>query len=125
MTASAETAVARAGVDERSVVLVMTHNLAHDGRILRDLLPLAPRYLGLLGPRARGERLLAEVAHERGLSPEKCMSLARFPIGLDLGGDGPAAIALSALAEAQALIHGRTGGFLKDRIGSIHNPNAR
>jgi xanthine dehydrogenase accessory factor len=35
------------------------------------------------------------------------------PVGLDLGGEGPEAIALSILAEVQAVRHGRAGGHLR------------
>jgi xanthine/CO dehydrogenase XdhC/CoxF family maturation factor len=42
------------------------------------------------------------------------------PTGLDVGGDGPHAIALSVLAEIHAVLHQRTGGKLRDRRGPIH-----
>jgi xanthine/CO dehydrogenase XdhC/CoxF family maturation factor len=37
------------------------------------------------------------------------MTDARFrgPVGLDLGGEGPESIALSIVAEIQAMLHGR------------------
>ena len=31
------------------------------------------------------------------------------PVGLDIGGDGPEAVAISALAEIQSCIHGKLG----------------
>jgi xanthine/CO dehydrogenase XdhC/CoxF family maturation factor len=42
------------------------------------------------------------------------------PIGLDLGGETPASIALSAVAEIEAVIHGRPAGFLRERQSPIH-----
>jgi xanthine/CO dehydrogenase XdhC/CoxF family maturation factor len=44
------------------------------------------------------------------------------PAGLDIGGDGPEAIALSLLAEVMAAAEGRSGGWLRDRKGPIHEP---
>ena len=41
--------------------------------------------------------------------------------GLDIGADNPEAIALSIIAEIQAVIQNRMGGFLKDRPTSIHS----
>ena len=49
--------------------VVMTHSYEQDGRILRGLLPQPLRYIGMLGPRARTERLVNEVARELGLDP--------------------------------------------------------
>ena len=43
-----------------------------------------------------------------------------YPMGLDIGGDSPAAIALSALAEVQAVLADRRGGFLRQRESTIH-----
>lgn len=111
------------GIDAESLVLVMTHHLEHDRAILRELIPIAPRYLGLLGPRTRGARLLAETAVELGIAPESIVGRARFPVGLDLGGEGASAIALAAIAEIHALIHEREAGFLKNRQGPIHPRN--
>jgi xanthine/CO dehydrogenase XdhC/CoxF family maturation factor len=42
------------------------------------------------------------------------------PIGLDVGGDGAEAIALSIIAEVSAVMHGRTGSHLRERVASIH-----
>jgi xanthine/CO dehydrogenase XdhC/CoxF family maturation factor len=42
------------------------------------------------------------------------------PIGLDLGGDGPEAIALSIVAEVSAAMAQRPGGYLRDTAGPLH-----
>jgi xanthine/CO dehydrogenase XdhC/CoxF family maturation factor len=99
------------------LAVLMTHNYEHDRLILERVLPLSLRYVGLLGPRKRSERLLGEL-EESGLRFTR--SGLRFPVGLDIGGDGPAAIALSILAEAQAVLSGRAGGALGTRAGPIH-----
>jgi xanthine dehydrogenase accessory factor len=39
----------------------------------------------------------------------------RIPVGLDIGGTTPEEIALSVLAEAVAVHHGRSGGPMRDR----------
>ena len=51
------------GVDLRPdmAIVLMTHSYATDRELLQRLLPLRPRYLGLLGPRARTEQLLGEI----------------------------------------------------------------
>lgn len=88
-------------LEEHCAVVVMSHHLIYDARVLEVVLrsPL-PAYVGLLGPPKRMEDLLA-------LLP-KDLPLTRLhaPVGLALGGEGPASIALSILAEVHAVLHG-------------------
>jgi xanthine dehydrogenase accessory factor len=86
--------------------LVMHHRFEFDREYLQALLRTPVRYLGVLGPRRRTEQLL-----EGGPFP----ACVRSPVGLDLGGEGPAAVALSIVAELQAVRHGRSGAPLSVR----------
>ena len=45
------------------------------------------------------------------------------PAGLDLGADAPEEIALAIAAEIQAVARGRSGGWLRERKGPIHEPH--
>jgi xanthine dehydrogenase accessory factor len=83
--------------------VLMTHSYEQDRQILRALLAQEVRYIGVLGPRARTERLVSEVALELSLEPEACLARLHSPVGLDLGGHAPASIALSIAAELQAV----------------------
>ncbi len=78
-----------------TAVVLMTHNYGSDAKLLRRLLPLRLAYLGLLGPRVRAERLLADIeaAHE--------LDQLHSPAGLDIGAESPEAIALAIVAEIQ------------------------
>ncbi len=91
----------------RDAVVVMTHSYEQDRDLLVRVLPLAPRYLGLLGSRHRSSLLIAEAAALLGCDVTRCCGRVCAPIGMDLGGDGPEAIALSIVAEVQGVIHGR------------------
>ena len=92
---------------QADAAVIMTHSYEQDRQILRALLPLDWKYLGILGPRLRTDRLVGEIAPALGLSPEHCISRLHSPVGLDLGGHTPAAIALSIAAEVQAVLSGR------------------
>lgn len=86
------------------VALVMHHNFELDREALEALSALPVPFVGLLGPRRRRDDLF------KLLSPLQRRSLEtrlRSPVGLDLGGTGPEAIALSIAAQLQAW---RAGG---------------
>lgn len=88
---------------EFDAVVVMSHHLATDRKYLAELARVRNRYLGVLGPRARRERLLRELAGE---APELGGRL-KGPVGLDIGADSPETIALSILAELQSTLGAR------------------
>ena len=113
-----------APLDERTFVVVMTHNFLRDKDYLRALLASPVRFIGMLGPAARTGRLLTEL-REEGLEIEE-RDLARIhgPAGLDLGAEGPEEIAAAIVAEIIATKRGRGGGFLRDRSGPIHERHA-
>jgi xanthine/CO dehydrogenase XdhC/CoxF family maturation factor len=88
-----------------SAAIVMSHHLDSDLEYLRQLVDAPLRYLGLLGPAARRERLLGDLGPDAaGLRPR-----LRAPIGLDLGARSPEAIALAIIAELHAVLEGREG----------------
>jgi xanthine/CO dehydrogenase XdhC/CoxF family maturation factor len=116
----ADELVARAAPPPGSLAVIMTHHYRHDLPLLRHLLPLPLAYLGLLGPRRRAERLLADLS-KSGMDITPAMrALLRAPVGLDVGADGPEEVALSIAAEMSAVLAGRDGRPLRDRDLPIH-----
>jgi xanthine dehydrogenase accessory factor len=95
-------------LSHRDAVALLTHSFEQDRTLLSKLLPLDLRYLGLLGARHRSRLLLTEAAARLGWSPEKALQRVHAPIGLELGGDSPEAVALAILAEIQAALHQKT-----------------
>ena len=118
-----EEVAAKVVVEKRTVAVIMTHNFGHDLVLLRTLLPSSARYVGLLGPSMRTERLLKNLRND-GYSPTES-ELARLhaPIGMDIGANSPEEIALAILAEIRAVLAIRGGGFLKNSAGPIHHPH--
>jgi xanthine/CO dehydrogenase XdhC/CoxF family maturation factor len=112
VTSSAEP-LAGVCVDPDAAVVLMTHNFPRDVRILAGL-GREPRYLGILGPRARTRHLLDEVGGSIGHWD------VRAPIGLDIGAESPEEIALAIVGEIQAVVRGAAAGFLRERAGPIH-----
>lgn len=92
--------------------VIMTHNFMQDLELLEVLLPSAIPYVGLLGPKSRGDDLLARAA----LPPGRL----HYPIGLDLGAENSEEIALSIVAEIQAVLSERSARPLGAVGGPIH-----
>jgi xanthine/CO dehydrogenase XdhC/CoxF family maturation factor len=97
------------GIRANDAVVLMTHSYEQDRELLAAILPLRPRYLGLLGARHRSALLVSEVAAMLNWTVAECCAQIYAPVGLDLGGDGPEAIALAVIAEAQACCMGKLG----------------
>ncbi|MEZ5353840.1 MAG: XdhC family protein [Bryobacteraceae bacterium] len=102
-------------ITPETAVVMMTHSYPFDRGVLPVVVARQPRYIGLLGPSARAERLLRETGIPRPAS-------LYAPVGLDIGCETPAAIAVAIIAEIQAVVHGRRGGMLNGRSTSIHSP---
>lgn len=99
---------ARVALQTVDAALVMTHRLADDALWLEALAGAPPRWLGLLGPARRREKVLGELD----AATRARLGGLKGPVGLDLGGEGAAAIALSALAEIHATLEGCSGAPL-------------
>jgi xanthine/CO dehydrogenase XdhC/CoxF family maturation factor len=98
----------------------MTHNFVRDKAYLRGLAAAPLAYLGMLGPAARTQRLLVELADEGVELAERVRERMHGPAGLDLGAEGAEEIAHAILGEIVAVRRRREGGFLKRRPGPIH-----
>jgi xanthine dehydrogenase accessory factor len=113
-----EEALARLEPDERTAVVVVTHEERWDVPALARALASPAFYVGALGSRrtqaSRRERLL-----EAGVTKEQLERL-HGPAGLDLGASTAAETALSILAEIVATRAGRAGGRLRASRGAIH-----
>lgn len=110
----------RIPLDDRTYVVVMSHNYLRDKDYLRAFLGSQVAYVGMLGPRARTERLLDELAREGVAASDEDRARIHGPAGLDVGAEGPEEIAAAIVAEVLAVHRSRAAGFLRDRQGSIH-----
>jgi xanthine dehydrogenase accessory factor len=90
---------------DHAAAIVMSHHLESDLHYLRALAHSAVPYVGLLGPAARREKLLADL----GADAQTLRPRLRAPVGLDIGGRAPESIALSIIGEVHAVLEGRAG----------------
>jgi xanthine dehydrogenase accessory factor len=94
-------------IASEAFAVVMTHSFEQDRAVLSSLLARPMRYIGVLGPRHRTERLLRAAAPAAGITVAAAWEKLHSPVGLDLGAHDPAGIALSIVAELQAVLHAR------------------
>jgi xanthine/CO dehydrogenase XdhC/CoxF family maturation factor len=88
-------------LSEVDAVVIMSHHLENDSIYLGQVSASEIPYIGVLGPRARRDRL-REMA--------SCSDRRIFgPVGLDIGAELPSAIALSVAAEIHAVLNDRDG----------------
>ena len=113
---------ARVRITPRTLALLMSHNYTHDLALLRFMLASPARYVGVMGPRKRTERMLSELSESGGdfRLEEADASRLYAPAGLDIGANSPSEIAVSIVAEMCAVLDGRRGGSLRERRGAIH-----
>jgi xanthine dehydrogenase accessory factor len=103
----------RLPLGRETLVVLLSHDYKYDLPVLQAVLGSEAAYIGVLGSKRRGRALLDFLAGE-GVPPDQ-LARIRVPIGLDIGGNTPEEIALSVLAEAVAVHHGRAGGPMRDR----------
>lgn len=92
--------IARLEIGRADWAVVMTPDHQHDHLCVRELFHRQPRYLGFIGS-ARKTRLILEALKAEGGEPEAVEAI-HAPIGLDIGAETPAEIAISILAELVA-----------------------
>ena len=90
--------------------IIHTNHDAEDlVQALEAVLPLNPRFIGLVGSRRHTGHHL-EALRAKGVS-EEVIARIQSPVGLDLGGRTAAEIALSILAGLVAVRRGGRGGW--------------
>ena len=113
-----EDALQRFEPDDRTAVVVLTHEDRWDVPALAGALASNAFYVGALGSR-RTQARRREQLLETGVSEEQLDRLCG-PAGLDLGAGTPGETALSILAEILAVRAGREGGRLRASSERIH-----
>jgi xanthine/CO dehydrogenase XdhC/CoxF family maturation factor len=117
-----ESALSRLLIDQQTVFILMTHNYNYDFAIFRQLLSRSVSYIGVLGPRKRLERMLDELKEEGIEVNDGELGKVFGPVGLDIGAEAAEEIALSVVAEINAVMNKKPGNSLRTKEGSIHAP---
>lgn len=97
-------------IDNSGSIVIASHHHEFDEAALLAVIHSPARYIGMLGNKRKVTAYFAKLT-ELGVG-EDLLSRVHVPVGLDLGGQKTADIALAVMAEIQAVKHGRSGGFL-------------
>ena len=97
-------ALLEVGIDAGTCVVILTHDPKLDDPAIKVALQFAPAYIGVLGSRKTHEKRLKRL-REEGLTEEQ-LSRLHAPIGLKIGSQTPAEIALSIMGEIIAVRRG-------------------
>jgi xanthine/CO dehydrogenase XdhC/CoxF family maturation factor len=98
----------------------MEHDYKTDFSHLKKALHTDASYIGLLGPRKRGEKMFDALINEGHPVSKEDMQRIYSPAGLDIGAATPEEIALSIIAEIRSHFAGRQGMPLRLRPGTIY-----
>jgi xanthine dehydrogenase accessory factor len=113
LVGDATAVVAELPLSESTAVVLTIHDPEVEVPVLRAVLASPAGYVGMLGSRKRGRGIL-ERLREQGVAPER-LARVQVPVGLDIGAETAAEIALSVLAQIVAVRTGRPGTALAER----------
>ena len=104
--ASLAIALERIGVDEASYVVIVTRGHTHDMDVLVQALRTPARYIGLMASRSKRARMV-EALRDAGMGEDQ-LARVHSPVGLDIGAETPAELAVSIVAEMIQVRAGKT-----------------
>ena len=107
-------------IDEKTVFVLMTHNYNYDYAILKALLGKNIPYIGALGPKKKLDNMIIDLKAENIILNEKQKNILYGPVGLEIGAETPAEIALSITAEIMSVMNNKEGGSLRNLVTEIH-----
>jgi xanthine dehydrogenase accessory factor len=97
-----------------TALVLVAHDYKYDVPVLRHALGTPVGYIGLLGSSRRGAAIL-NLLREDGAA-EESLTRVRVPIGLDLGAQSAAEIALSIMAEVLLVQRSATGMPISEKV---------
>jgi len=101
----------RVTFDPATCLVLVTRGHQHDVDLLLEVLDDPLAYIGMIGSRRRIRAVYELLERERGIARHK-FDRVHAPIGLDIGAQSPAEIAVAILAEIISVVTRRRGDIL-------------
>ncbi|QBN17837.1 XdhC family protein [Flavobacterium nackdongense] len=108
--------------DEQTAIVLMTHSYARDLQYLLAIKDCQAAYIGLLGAKARGQKLINELVEQQPELEEAFLEKIHSPAGLDIGSITPQEIALSICSEILSESRKREAGSGKQEVRRGREP---
>jgi xanthine/CO dehydrogenase XdhC/CoxF family maturation factor len=121
LVARPEKVLEQISIDDLTFFVLMTHNYNYDLAMLKALLQTNARYIGVLGPKKKLDRMLDEIRSAGINLSDEQLKRIYGPVGFEIGAETPDEIALSILAEIKAVLAGKPGPSLRDKTDVIHS----
>jgi len=85
-------------IDNDTFIVLVTRGHSHDVDCLLEVLDSSVRYIGMIGSKRRVKAVFELLEQEQGIDPAK-FDRVYAPIGLDIGAENPAEIAIAIISE--------------------------
>ena len=102
-------------IDNDTYIVLVTRGHSHDVECLLEVLHSPARYIGMIGSKRRIRGVFELLEQERGIDPAN-FERVHAPIGLDIGAENPAEIAVSIIAEIINVFRGGQATSLSDAL---------
>ncbi|MFN8497820.1 MAG: XdhC family protein [Anaerolineae bacterium] len=108
-------------LDRQTYIVLVTRGHQHDVESLIAVLDRPTAYIGMIGSARRVRAVFELLEREMGIDPQR-LDKVHSPIGLDIGAETPAEIAVAIMAEIVKVRRGGSGVSLTDRErrGPVH-----
>jgi len=102
-------------IDNDTYIVLVTRGHSHDVECLLEVLYSPARYIGMIGSKRRIRGVFEMLEQEQDIDPTK-FARVYAPIGLDIGAENPAEIAVSIVAEIVNIYRGGRSVSLSDAL---------
>lgn len=107
-------------IDHRTMFVLMSHNYNYDLSILKELLTKEVTYIGVLGPHKKMQMMMDELKEGGVVLSDKQQAAIHGPVGLNIGAETAEEIAVSIIAEIQAVLTSSNALPLREKKDAIH-----
>ena len=102
-------------IDNDTFIVLVTRGHSHDVECLLEVLDSPARYIGMIGSKRRVKAVFELLEQEQGIDRAK-FDRVYAPIGLDIGAENPAEIAIGIIAEIITIYRGGRASSLSDTL---------
>jgi len=106
-------------VNQDTAIVLMTHSYARDLQYILALKDTQPAYIGLVGAKKRGQKLINDLLEHCPEVEEEFLEKIYSPAGLNIGAQTPQEIALCICSEILSLTRQQTPDFMKNKSRAV------